>query len=187
MPSKSPLRSVPVDGPRPRPDDPWAPDVLQLALDAAAMAVWEIDLGTRAMRGSPGLHRLLDLDAAPMRWSLSDIEDSLLPDDVDVFRAAIARALQEGELRCELRTRRRDGRIGWLAVLGRVTRDLGGGARRLVGALQDVSDRKDSERFVGESRAQWSAMFEMGEIGMAEIETATNAVVRANTRLCEIL
>jgi PAS domain S-box-containing protein len=165
----------------------WQKDLLQVAIEAADLAVWELDLTTRTVRASPTLHRLLGHDVPPQPWTPKTFEHHLFPDDLQVYRDAFEQALRSGELRCELRVRRKDGRIGWIAMQGKVGVDLHGRPRQLAGVVQDITDRRASEQFLREREAQFSAMFDVSSVGMAQADPATARLLRANERLAAML
>jgi PAS domain S-box-containing protein len=157
-------------------------EVLQAVAEAADLAVWELDLETGSLRTSASLHRLLGRDAAPPLWTAKVLEEHLFPDDVPKFRRAMARAAEEGLLRCEVRVRHRDGRIGWIAMSGRVIE-----GRRLAGVLQDATQRKGSEPLLQERDAQFSAMFDTSSVGMAQADPMSGRLLRVNNCLCSML
>jgi PAS domain S-box-containing protein len=121
---------------------------LRLALDAAGMGtfVWHLDRDS----GEPDA-RTLDLfgltGASP---SLADVRDTVVdPDDCARCAAAIARAIDpagSGALHEDVRVRRPDGTLRWLAITARTT--FAGEPRRAVriaGVVADISDRKRTE------------------------------------------
>jgi len=56
-----------------------------------------------------------------------------------------------------------------------------------VGVVQDVSDRHAGSDFRLDSEAQLQSMFEVGNVGMAQMDARTGRVLRANSRLAAML
>jgi PAS domain S-box-containing protein len=116
---------------------------LQLALAAGGMGVWDWDLDTDTIHWSDGTYALLGLPSQTSA-SLPLFFDMVLDDDRAALQAAIARARETGCYAHELRLRRADGRVVWLAAQGAVHTDENGG-KRLIGATFDISTRKAAE------------------------------------------
>jgi len=161
--------------------------MLEVALEAAQLAVWELDLGQQILNGSPALYRILGEEPPATPWSVRMLEEHIFADDLPVFRDALARALARSELRCEVRVRRLDGRLVWIAMLGRAMLGAQGDAHRITGVLRDVSERKGSEQFVRERDAQFSAMFDVSNVGMAHADPWSGNLLRINARLAAML
>ena len=127
-------------------------EIVHVAVEAA-------DVAERRLRGSPNLYRLFGLDDVPAAWTVADLEQQVFVDDLPLLRDAISRAADTGDLLCELRVRRKEGRIGWVLLRGRAIGQANGGPSRLAGVAQYVSQRRSSEAFLGDRDAQFSAMF----------------------------
>src|SRR5436305_3777514 len=162
-------------------------EIVHVAVEAADVAVWELDVAERRLRGSPNLYRLFGLDDVPAAWTVADLEQQVFVDDLPLLRDAIARAADTGDLLCELRVRRKEGRIGWVLLRGRAIGQANGGPSRLAGVAQDVSQRRSSEAFLGDRDAQFSAMFDITSVGMAQADTLSGRLLRVNSRLCAML
>ena len=120
---------------------------LQLATDAAALGIFDVDLVTLRM----------DWDARQRRlWGVGQDEvitdetfiSGIHPDDRDLVRAAVARAFDpQGDhlYAAEYRLRDRgDGIERWVAATGRV-HFAGQRPVRLIGTVQDISTQKRTE------------------------------------------
>ncbi len=70
--------------------------------------------------------------------------------------------------------------------VGRVTRFLRAGPRRLVVAHENITERRLAEKALLESEGQLSAMFELASVGIAQANPATGRWVRVNQKLCDI-
>lgn len=79
----------------------------------------------------------------------------LHPDDLSIFTEAFSRT-ERGKvpLSCECRIRRTDGEIRWVAFTGQVVD--GAEKLRLIGTVQDITDRKKAEEAIRVSEARHS-------------------------------
>ena len=141
-----------------RPFDPesaaLAWERLRLALVAAGLGTWHVDLRTGVATHDENFNRILGVGAIETTGSLDDPSFTQThPDDRGRVSEAIATAIADRtEYNLEYRVIRRDGAIRWLRDRGRVILDDGGGvALFAAGALMDVTEQRrieDSERML---------------------------------------
>jgi diguanylate cyclase (GGDEF)-like protein/PAS domain S-box-containing protein len=141
---------------------------LQLALEAAHMALWDsvlahgkVDAGS--VNWSAEGAALLGLKAAPLKQAFSAFLDCVHPDD----RARVREVLQAGVERrdsyaLEYRVLWPDGSEHWLAAKARVFCDAGGQPERTLGIIWDVSERKRGEALLAQRK-------ELAEVTLASI------------------
>jgi PAS domain S-box-containing protein len=122
---------------------------LSLALEAAGMAIWEMDADTGAMWWSDEARRLFGLGAvgSGAQPRLPHVLQHLHPEDRPAFQAAVARAVaQPGEIhRVESRVLWPDGTVRWVEARGQGWRDGHGRLQGLRGTVADVTERKRVE------------------------------------------
>ena len=115
---------------------------LSLALDAAGMGAWDLDVESGAMRWTTSLTALLGLN--PMTHpSVDAILGAVDPEDVAVVRAGVAEATRLGEpFDHDFRVRWPDGTTRWL--LGRIQAQpaVTGNRTHIVGVVLDVTERR---------------------------------------------
>ena len=118
-----------------------ADDLLRDALTASRMAVWEWEDDARRLFVSPEYYVLTGM-SEPVH-ELADMEHRMAPEAVAELRAALETVLAGGAMApLEIEFRRDDGSTLWLEVLAR-RRDGGDEERpRLVGTVQDVTERR---------------------------------------------
>jgi PAS domain S-box-containing protein len=115
---------------------------MSMALAAAGVGVWEIDLQSRSVAWTENAAPLLA--AAPEAvGGLDDIINRMHPDDRVTVRSAIDRAIGSmGDFDVESRVVLPDGTTRWLHSSGRATSSQPSGeARRLMGVTSDVTGR----------------------------------------------
>lgn len=124
----------------------------RLAQEAAKLGVYDFDLLTQELRWDQRLRDLWGLkpDAAV---TYDVFLSGLHPDDRPATEAAVTRALDpagSGDYYAEYRViNRKDGQTRWIAATGRVTFEHGR-AVRLIGIVQDITDRMLAEQERGE-------------------------------------
>ncbi len=123
-------------------------DLLQLALEGASEAVWEVDVETGEAYVSDEYYRMLDQPPDPPPTSMQKWIARLHPDDRESVLATFRQMVESDVERyqIEFRLGRHDGHYLW--ILGRaktVDRNAQGRPKRLVGTFTDITERKLSE------------------------------------------
>jgi PAS domain S-box-containing protein len=122
-------------------------ELLGLAELSAGIGVWEQDLTTGTMTGTPQYFRLLGVEPPDGAVSQEFVRAFRHPDDgdrvVQSFREAMARGAETFET--EYRITRPSGEVRWIFGRGRVTRDGRGMPIRNAGVDIDITARKQQE------------------------------------------
>lgn len=121
---------------------------LTFALNEAADGLWDWELATGEVFFSPQLQRMLGYGPGEMTPLLATWADNVHPDDSSrVMRNLFAHL--DGRLvryEAEYRLRNRNGQYLWVHDRGKVCeRDAGGQPTRVVGMVQDITERKTLE------------------------------------------
>ncbi|MBX3596091.1 MAG: PAS domain-containing protein [Rhizobiaceae bacterium] len=138
---------------------------LRYALEAAQMGtfVWDVDSGRtepdRQMRSLFGMDdgSTLSLDAHQL--------ENIIPQDRKRYSAAVERACQadgDGVLQEDIRIRLPDNSIRWLAITGQVSFE-GNRAKRMTGAVLDVTHRKRIEAALRESEERHAFLLRLSD------------------------
>lgn len=121
---------------------------LSLALEASQLALWDLDVPSDRIFLSPYWSEMLGGPGTETRTTTRELF-ALVPEaERGRIREALAAALSgaTADYRVEHPVRRPDGRLCWIASLGRVVeRDPGGRARRLVGTNRDITERVEAQ------------------------------------------
>lgn len=127
---------------------------LELALTAARMGVWSVDLRTRAVFWSREVFEMTGLSSPPS--SMNELLEHVLPADREAAAAAYEAALQRPErFDLSVRSRRPDGEIRWFALAGEVQCDAAGEPLSLQGVASDVTDRMRTEEALRTSEERY--------------------------------
>ncbi|MDB5505558.1 MAG: signal transduction histidine kinase [Devosia sp.] len=119
---------------------------LRMAMDAADLAVWEIDFETGALSGSPELSRLCGFSETE-RPTLNDFRARYAPGEDERLSSEWEAMTTRGETRIESEFCMiwPDGTERWLFIRANILPKSGGSGQRLLGVLMDVTERKRHE------------------------------------------
>ncbi|WP_372715470.1 chemotaxis protein CheB [Novipirellula sp.] len=121
---------------------------LEVALEAAKMGVWELDVVSGMARTNTRHNQIFGREAGEVEWSLKSFREQLLPEDQPLLDEAIKTALRSGVLDVELRVRWADGSIHWVYDRGRVTYDNDGRPKAMSGVtLETTGHRRFEQRY----------------------------------------
>ena len=128
-----------------------ARELLTLAEQSAGIGIWDRDVGTSLMRGTPTFWRLMGLEPRDGPVPMDVVRAVRHPDDaprvVEGFEQAMARGddVYENEYRI---IRPCDGELRWIFGRGRLIRDGSGKPVRYSGVDIDITERKLAEEHV---------------------------------------
>lgn len=116
---------------------------LKLALFAAGMGVWEVDLETQCVLLSDRAYAIYGVDRESFGESFISYLRLVHPQDKDEVRAAVALAATRPErIHTEHRIiRPSDGEVRWIQGVGRSLADDSGEVKRVMGTVMDVTER----------------------------------------------
>jgi PAS domain S-box-containing protein len=119
---------------------------LRLAVEAGRMAVWEYDVATDNITGSPELNRVLGfpIDSAP---SVEELRARYWPGEHERVKAVGQAALDRGERFFEVEYRYvwPDNSVRWLLMRAEVRFGADGLPSKAIGVVLDVTERKRAE------------------------------------------
>lgn len=123
-------------------------DTLRLAVDAADVGVWELDVETETLTWSDRCYAMFGIPpGTPL--TIESFYERVHPDDLEPTRAAINRTLDprlRDDLALEFRTLGRDDGVErWVTAKGEAVFSDDGRPLRLLGATVDITDRKRAE------------------------------------------
>lgn len=163
-------------------------DVLAISEEMLGIGLWEIDVTTGAVTGTPQFFRNMDLDPSGTPIPLETLRQLCHPDDrqgvIDAYQDAIARG--ENFVHTEYRIRLAGGALRWILGRARITRDANGSVTGLVGVDIDITNRKLSESALRESEERFRRVFEQSPLGKATADREFR-FREVNPALCEML
>lgn len=158
---------------------------LSLALSAAQMGSWEWVVDQPEQFWSPQTERLLGFTPGTVPPTAERWIERIYPSDRPAVQALLNDAIErQDEFSAQYRIRWENGDLRWLSIYGRVV--VTDGCRRLVGVVQDTTDRKRAELSLQASENRFRTVFEQAAVGMARLSPSGHWI-QVNQKLCEIL
>ncbi|HEX5808516.1 MAG TPA: PAS domain S-box protein, partial [Anaerolineales bacterium] len=119
---------------------------LILALSAAQMSAWEWNLQTNDVMWSPEFYAITGINETSIDGTFEGYTDLIHPQDVERVRRAAEKAVATDAMFAEeFRIIRPDGEIRWLANLGHAEYGHSDNHLRMIGTVQDITQRKQVE------------------------------------------
>ncbi|MBZ0287378.1 MAG: PAS domain-containing protein [Anaerolineae bacterium] len=120
---------------------------LRLATDAAQIGIWDWDVQTNAVKWSDRTYQIFGLPPeAPIETSMN-FRARVHPDDQHIIATTLADADADGQTEIgDFRIVRDDGSIRWVYERGKVYYDAAGAPVRVIGTIQDITERKQAEQ-----------------------------------------
>jgi two-component system cell cycle sensor histidine kinase/response regulator CckA len=158
---------------------------MQIMLHATSDAVWDWDINAGTMWWNEGLSTLFGYDPEEIDTSLEWWSARIHPEDRGPVNASLDAALEGSvvDWRAEYRFERADGAYAYVLDRGRIIRDVDGTARRMIGALVDLTSRRQSEEALRASEARFATAFGASPYPIVITDVETGAIVDANDAL----
>ena len=127
---------------------------------AATDAIWDLNLETRIVWWSDGMHQLFGYPAEEVSSKLEWWVERLHPEDKDRVLGAIQELGERGgrTWRGSYRFRRKDGSYASVLDRGFILSDNAGKPVRIVGGISDVTEQRQAEQALENSRRQLRAL-----------------------------
>jgi PAS domain S-box-containing protein len=154
------------------------------ALNEASDGLWDWEIATGAVFFSPQLKRMLGYGPDEMAPLLSTWIDNVHPDDAARTQAALQAHLDGRRARyeAEYRLRNRNGQYLWMHDRGQVCeRDAAGQPSRVVGMVQDITQRKHAEAELARHRDHLEELVAQRTTALSLAKEAAEAASRAKS------
>ena len=151
-------------------------DLLRRAEQSAGVGVWDIDVASDTVTGTPQFFRIMGLEPTAEPVPMEVLRGLRFTEDRgrvnDGYRDAVDTGIDVYEN--EYRIRRSDGAVRWIWGRGRVIRDRSGKPVRYSGADIDVTERKAAEQAQAESESRLRIAIEAADLGIWDWNLLTN-------------
>ncbi len=135
--------------------------LLERALTAASLGIWNWDIQNDIITGDKNLAKLFNVDPslAAAGLPLTVFTDSIHPDDQSTVVAEITKTIKNrGSFEQDYRTVHSDGTYSWVSARGNVEVDDKGEPSQFPGIIIDISARKKAEDDVKQSAQRFIAL-----------------------------
>jgi diguanylate cyclase (GGDEF)-like protein/PAS domain S-box-containing protein len=157
------------------------------SIDPLGHIVWDWDLATNTIRWSEEGSAVTAFGVPEGPLLLSWWEERVHPEDIERVLDKVGAAIAAGERFSDgYRLRRADGSWAQVYAQAVVIRGSDGEAVRMVGSLQDHSDRYEAIGALRERESQLATIFGQAMIGILHVAPDGRALM-VNGRMCEIL
>jgi PAS domain S-box-containing protein len=128
--------------------------------------IWDWNLLTGEAYMSPRWKNMLGYDDSDLVNVASTFFDLIHPDDKAAVNEAIRAQIEEEQpIALDLRLRCKDGRYRWVHSRGKAVRDETNRPIRMLGTTTDISERKQHEDLIAESRDNLARAEQMARLG----------------------
>lgn len=161
--------------------------LLDIALEAGKMGVFEFSLRSGKVTWSPHLERIHGLEPGTFGGTFEDFKRDIHPDDLNRVLGRVQQTVQEKRTQygVEYRIVKPNGEQAWVEARGRVFYDANGEAERFVGLCMDATERKRSEETLQSESAFRRAIEEAIPAGIAVIDQSGRQTY-VNPAFCEM-
>lgn len=107
------------------------------------------------------VYRIFGIRPETFDHQISTFFSLVHPDDLEMVKAATAEAIRNHSVyRIDHRIIRNDGEVRWVLEQGEVEYDASGAPVRIVGVVQDISERRQAEQALRDSRAELRSLLD---------------------------
>jgi PAS domain S-box-containing protein len=146
-------------------------DRLTLAIEAARLGLWNWDVQSNQVVWTPYHESLLGYEPGTPERSYQDWVDRVHPDDLPQVQAAAQAAMEnQQDYESDYRVIWPDGSVHWISSFGRFQYDANGQPIQMLGALFDITDRKQAEIAVRDSEEKLSLFIRQAPVSVAMLD-----------------
>jgi len=156
------------------------------AQSLARVGSWELDLVTGAAVWSAEMFRIVGEDPATTQPSVAAVRARVHVDDLATYEKEVDAWLETGrDTPSELRIVMDDGAIKWIHQTHRTTRDAQARPVRLIGVVQDVTERKVAEQRLALASMLLKTLMDASPNAIMLVDTNTR-IISFNERFSDI-
>ncbi len=150
------------------------------------MGSWIWDIKKDSLLWSDEIYRIFGMHPESFEASHEGFIRRVHPDDHELVQTAIDKSLNEMQpYSIDHRIQLPDGSTRFVHEQGQVRFDEYGEPLRMIGTVQDITERKLTEQALRKSETRFRATFEQAAVGVAHV-ALDGQWLRVNDRLCDI-
>jgi PAS domain S-box-containing protein len=148
-----------------------------LAQKAANIGSWDWNMLTDELSWSELVIPMFGLKPGEFKGTMADFWSRLHPDDIPMIEEKIKATIEKNEnYRVEHRVIHPDGNIRWMLETGNVFNDKDGKAYRMLGMVQDITERKTAEELLRNSEANLNSLVNNRNEAIWSIDNSYNFI-----------
>ena len=152
----------------------------------ANIGTWEFDFISNRFSLSDEVSQMFGVDAIDIEFTYINFLKNAHRGDLRQIIDAVNVSLKDGiDFNNEWRIQRPDKSVHWVSAVGRIFRDKAGAPLRMIGTVQEITDRKQSEHELLKERGMLLAAEEAADIGSWEWIPSTNNV-SVSSNFCKL-
>lgn len=160
---------------------------LRLATESSHTATWDLNLKNFEIIHSSYLSKIFGYEEGDI-VSHQQMRDHLVEyDRVNIVEKAYERALQTGKYKYEARIIDKKGNLKWIFTNGKIFRDATSAPSRMLGVMQDITERKNNEILLQESHHQLNTALDATKLGRFDMDFETQRKYNFSSRFLSIL
>lgn len=134
---------------------------LELALEETHTGVWEWDPDTDEVVWDEACERLFGYEPGEFQGTYEAVAEHLSADHLAAFEQAVGEAIDSGRsFQSDFSIDRPDGDRRWIQARGIVEYDDGGSVDRLLGIKTDITEQKEAQQTVEETKQYYRRIFQ---------------------------
>jgi two-component system cell cycle sensor histidine kinase/response regulator CckA len=146
-------------------------EFVSLAHAVAHIGTWEWDVASNVVTWSDETYRIFGVVPAAGRMSVEDYLALIHPDDRDTVRDAVSRAIEiRAPFEVDHRIVRPDGSLRFLHGRGGVVSDSTGRPVRLIGAVLDITGRKQAEEALRQANDRLQVIIQSSPLAILSLD-----------------
>ncbi|WP_027375870.1 PAS domain-containing sensor histidine kinase [Kaistella palustris] len=160
---------------------------LRLATESSHTATWDLNLKTGEIIHSPYLSKIFGYEKTDQVTHAILRSHIVERDRTDIVERAFDKALKTGIYQYEARIVDKEQCEKWIYTNGKIFFEEDGMPSRMVGVLQDITDRKIQEMLLQESHHQLNTAMDATKLGRFDMNFETLEKYNFSPRFMEIL
>ena len=159
---------------------------LGLTLDVTRMGTWELNLINHTATRNFRHDEIFGYDSPLPEWTYEMFLTYVFPEDREYVDQAFQSAVsQQKDWEFDCRIQRIDGEKAWIMARGMGEYDPDGQPRRMIGIVQDITERKKIEEILKDNEKRLTLTLDVTGVGTWELDLVNHTATR-NARHAEI-